>query len=55
MESECVVCMDEENTHMFMPCGHKCVCKECADLIMGGTAECPNCRTKAVGLHRVFG
>ena len=55
VESECVVCMDEENTHMFMPCGHKCVCKECADLIMGGTAECPTCRTKAVGLHRVFG
>ena len=45
---------DLENTHMFMPCGHKCACK-CKELIMGGTAECPTCRTKAVGLHRVFG
>ena len=55
VESECVVCMDEENTHMFTPCGHKCVCKDCADLIMGGKAECPNCRTKVEGVHCASG
>ena len=55
VESECVVCMDGENTHMFTPCGHKCVCKECADLIMGGTSECPNCRAKVEGVIKVFG
>ena len=55
VESECVVCMDGENTHMFTPCGHKCVCTGCADLIMGGTAECPNCRAKVEGVIKVFG
>ena len=47
-ESACVVCMDEGNTHMFIPCRHKCVCERCADLIMRGAAECPRCRVTAV-------
>ena len=55
VESECVVCMDEENTHMFTPCGHKCVCKKCADLIMGGKSGCPNCRAEVDGVIQVFG
>ena len=56
VESECVVCMDEENTHMFTPCNHKCVCKACADMItrMGGKAECPICRAKVEGVIQVF-
>merc|ERR1712008_233548 len=30
----CVVCLDAENTHALVPCGHKCVCNECADLLL---------------------
>ena len=44
---ECVVCMDEENTHTFVPCGHKCVCEGCALAIMQIAAECPTCRGEA--------
>ena len=44
---ECVVCMDGENTHTFVPCGHKCVCGECAKTIMRTAAECPTCRGEA--------
>ena len=51
---ECVVCMDGENTHLFSPCGHKCVCKGCALLIMRTTAECPTCRAEAREVIRVF-
>ena len=51
---ECVVCMDEENTHTFVPCGHKCVCKRCADMIMESNAECPKCRGEAREAMRVF-
>ena len=51
---ECVVCMDGENTHLFSPCGHKCVCEGCAKAIMRTSAECPTCRGEARGFIRVF-
>ena len=51
---ECVVCMDGENTHLFSPCGHKCVCEECAKAIMQTSAECPTCRGEARGFIRVY-
>ena len=38
---ECIVCMDAENTHSFVPCGHKCVCEACADNVMATSGECP--------------
>jgi hypothetical protein len=34
-------------SHMFTPCGHLCVCSDCASLIMGTTKMCPTCRTPA--------
>jgi len=42
------------NTHIFNPCGHKCVCAGCADMIMDSNAECPTCRGKAKEAIRVF-
>jgi hypothetical protein len=48
------VCMDGENTHLFFPCGHMCVCKTCAALIMRTTRECPTCRGEAREVVRVF-
>ena len=51
---ECVVCMDGENTHIFFPCGHKCVCEGCAAMIMGDSAECPTCRGKASQTLRIY-
>ena len=51
---ECVVCMDAVNTHIFYPCGHKCVCAGCADMIMESNAVCPACRGEAREAIRVF-
>ena len=54
-DSECVVCMEQEKTHIFIPCGHKCVCKACADVVMKDVgAKCPLCRKKASQVYRVF-
>ena len=42
METRCVVCLCAEKTHTLVPCGHKCLCRGCAEkqkLIC-----CPICR-----------
>lgn len=40
-ENECVVCMTETPDIMFIPCGHRVVCGECASV--GVFEECPIC------------
>jgi len=37
----CVVCMDRNKTHVFISCGHACVCEACSNI-----DTCPLCRTK---------
>lgn len=46
---ECVICLDAKITMAFMPCGHMCVCKECAEKYIHA-APCPICR-KPVGSY----
>jgi hypothetical protein len=53
-ESQCIVCFDAENTHVFVPCGHQSVCKTCGDLIMEDSKTCPVCRQPAQVLIQVF-
>ena len=36
----CVVCIDAPRTHLVFPCGHRCLCKACADTV----DSCPMCR-----------
>lgn len=40
-DRECVVCLDQEATHILAPCGHRCVCAACS----ANVNECPLCRT----------
>lgn len=55
--SKCVVCKRAEFERAFVPCGHACVCKGCADAIMadGSTKACPTCRTSAVEVSSLAG
>ena len=53
-DTECVVCMEETRSCLFLPCRHMCVCRACADLIMASTADCPRCRTKVENIIDVF-
>ena len=41
---ECVICMDQQNSHIMVPCGHQCVCQSCADRITEDGETCPICR-----------
>ncbi|XP_076889032.1 putative E3 ubiquitin-protein ligase RF298 [Bidens hawaiensis] len=43
---ECVMCLTEETSVLFVPCGHQVLCGEC-NLVHedNGMKECPSCRT----------
>ena len=53
--SECVVCMSSQINTVILPCGHACMCHECAgELMRDGDACCPLCRAKMTFVSRIF-
>ncbi|KAK4482245.1 hypothetical protein RD792_009396 [Penstemon davidsonii] len=45
-ERECVMCMTEEISVVFLPCAHQVLCGECSRLLVKqGMNDCPSCRT----------
>mmetsp|Transcript_91881 Transcript_91881/g.134279 ORF Transcript_91881/g.134279 Transcript_91881/m.134279 type:complete len:205 (+) Transcript_91881:490-1104(+) len=54
-EGLCVVCMECVGDHAFLPCGHRCVCKEDADALrLKPPLKCPLCREPAVSCVKIF-
>jgi hypothetical protein len=54
IETECKVCMHAPKSHLFVPCGHMCVCSSCATIVMANTKMCPICCTPASHVVRLF-
>ncbi|KAI0819407.1 hypothetical protein BC628DRAFT_1402618 [Trametes gibbosa] len=50
----CVICQDEEANIAIVDCGHLALCRDCSDLIMKSTRECPLCRTRIVTESRLL-
>ncbi|EIN08433.1 hypothetical protein PUNSTDRAFT_144029 [Punctularia strigosozonata HHB-11173 SS5] len=50
----CVICQDEEANIAIVDCGHLCMCRDCSDLVMKSTRECPLCRTRIVTEQRLL-
>lgn len=51
-ERECVMCLSEEMSVVFLPCAHQVVCPDCNELHeKQGMKECPSCRAPIQ--HRV--
>ncbi|KAF9607133.1 hypothetical protein IFM89_032355 [Coptis chinensis] len=45
-ERECVMCLTEEMSVVFLPCAHQVVCAKCNELHeKQGMKDCPSCRT----------
>lgn len=45
-EHECVMCLSEERSVVFLPCAHQVLCPTCNELHeKQGMTECPSCRT----------
>lgn len=50
----CVVCFEKENDYTFLPCGHKCMCKDCALRTQRRYQTCPYCRERITKVQRIF-
>lgn len=45
-DRECVMCLSEEMSVVFLPCAHQVVCKTCNELHeKQGMKDCPSCRS----------
>ncbi|GLJ13967.1 hypothetical protein SUGI_0223370 [Cryptomeria japonica] len=45
-DRECVMCLSEERSVVFLPCAHQVVCTKCNELHgKQGMNDCPSCRT----------
>lgn len=54
-EGACVICMAAPKTHAFVPCGHRCACAGCSDVVLGQLpAACPVCRAAAERAIHIF-
>ena len=55
-EDCCIVCFEQSATLAFVPCGHQCVCKTCAEAITdsGGAGKCPYCRTESIMTIQIY-
>ena len=50
----CSVCISNAKTHCFVPCGHVCVCSDCAANSRSFNGKCPICRAKFTLIFRPF-
>lgn len=49
-ERECVMCLSEEMSVVFLPCAHQVVCTTCNELHeKQGMQDCPSCRSPIQG------
>lgn len=46
VDTDCIVCMDKKYEVVLVPCGHYCLCKECATHLQKLKSNCPLCRQK---------
>jgi len=51
---ECIVCLAALRTHVFVPCGHACVCKSCSSRVMERRKVCPTCNQPSTMAIEVF-
>lgn len=39
VKNSCVICMTKPSDHIVVPCGHQCVCEDCAKSVKGPQAD----------------
>lgn len=48
-DTDCVVCMDDVRSTIFVPCGHCLCCQSCAETVVQKYKHCPVCSTPVDG------
>ena len=52
---QCSVCLAEIAEVVIQPCGHVCICRDCADTIMENIdRKCPICRGRIKRIQNVY-
>ena len=51
---QCVICLTAEREVIFEPCGHVCVCADCADTLISQGHTCPVCRATIQTVRPAF-
>ena len=44
---ECIICHNNYKESVFVPCGHRCVCYNCALIVFSVYKKCPKCNKEA--------
>jgi hypothetical protein len=52
--SQCLICYDRDATHLYVPCGHQCVCYPCSEKIKKTRKTCLYCNTVYQCIIRVY-
>lgn len=42
----CIICQENPNEIVIAPCGHHCLCEQCAKKLQISSNKCPLCRTQ---------
>ncbi|XP_078579679.1 baculoviral IAP repeat-containing protein 7-like [Branchiostoma floridae x Branchiostoma japonicum] len=53
-ERMCKICMTNDATMVFIPCGHLCCCEGCAHTMRSRGRKCPICRARILKVQRAF-
>lgn len=56
---ECVICMVNPRDMIITPCGHKCLCQDCAKsldpiFLVRNQGVCPICRHSIEHIYRIY-
>jgi len=50
--TDCVICMETNKTHAFIPCGHYIACEKCANLMK--LQGCPICSQNIQSIFKIY-
>lgn len=53
-ENKCVVCLENRPSHAYIPCGHLCICGDCALKYDNTHGSCPLCREPSYCCSRIY-
>lgn len=54
VERKCVICLENDCDTIILPCGHRCICYECATHLWTEKKQCPLCQTRVLTFRHMF-